>query len=334
MSITPYQAFHEKNLGILAFPFLFPEDRESLGQAAKAWRNAKLGFEVQGYKSLQDRIEGEKAIYMADGPGLHQEMLLDVLGAGGSKKAIALQEGRALMVPNMDADSMYAIVIRWKRMVHEEVAMSQLLTKVGLLSPVSRRVTLSLSEDSHEGRIPAYLSETFESLGKTKGWLIIDTKNWQSSTWKQGRHFLFNSEEERLTEKNWDSVVDSALTDVAKIAMYDIPAGGDSLNIAVLKKPSDSSVSQYEIRYFGFDFSSKYGQLTIPQIQKKPSKSPIPARAVHLLDSMLDDVFSWEFGHWRYSWGEESEKAKLRSLKDRLVERYSKDIIARMSSSS
>lgn len=322
MSVTCYQNFHQKNLGVLISPYLSKEDRESLGQADKAWRKTKVGLEAQDYLILKDKIKSKKAIYISEGKGLHQELLLGILGAGGSKKAIELQGGRALIVPNMDTANCSVLVTRWKRMVHEEIVMSKLLTKIGLLSPLSQRVRISLSIDSPERTIPAYLSETFEKLGKTKGWFIIDRKNFASSTWKQGENYLFKTEEERLNEKNWDSVVNSVLSDVVKICEHNIPAGGDSLNLAIVNKPSESAVCQYEIRYFGFDFSSKNEYLSMLQIQNKPP------HATWLFERILDLVFYYEFGE-RYDDGDES--GKLRGLKDQLVQKYSKNIISRLS---
>ena len=280
------------------------------------------------YKALKEAMEKNKStLYVTDQTGEHQETLLRILGEGGSKKAIQISEGRALILPNMDVDPIEGVAKRWNRMVLEEVRMSKILHELGLLSPLSKQVGVTFTESS-EHVIPAYISETFESLNR-KGWYIIDTKIIKNSTWKHGKNFLFQSKEERLNEKNWDLVFDSVLTDIAKICFYDIPVGGDSLNIAIVKKPSDSTVCQHEVRYFGFDFSSKSNPLIIPDIENRPSSSPKSKieDIKWLLDRIIDNIFFFEFGQG-YDFGPET--ANLIKLKDQLVQRYIKDVVERM----
>jgi hypothetical protein len=290
--------------------------------------NPSLPTDVSLYTILKKEMEQEgSTLYVADETGKHAETLLRVLGKGGSKKAFEVGRGRALILPNMDADSAAVVARRWERIVLEEVELSKIFNRLGLLSPLSKQVSITLTESS-EHVIPAYISETFESFS-LKGLFIIDTKNADSSTWKEGERFLFKSDEERLIEKNWDSVLDPVLTDIAKICLYDIPASKDSLNVAILKKSSDSAVCQYEVRYFGFDFSSKHGFLTIPDSEHRSSASPNMDKATGLLDGIIENVFSSEFGD-RYDDGDES--VNLKNLKDRLVQKYIKDIAARMNS--
>lgn len=319
----------QKTNGTQLLTFLSNNDRNNISQVNKLWREIVKTFDIQCYLLLNTKIcQKNSILYITDKTGPHQEMLLDVLGAGGSKKAIQLEGGKALIIPNMSANSISSIEAMWKKMVYEEVAMSQLLTSIGLLSPLSKRVSISLSPNASEGIIPAYTSETFESLGKTKDWFIIDIKNSKSSTWIKGKDFLFNSEEDRLNEENWDSVTDLMLTDVLKICAYNIPAGGDALNIAIVKKSDlsgKSMKSKYEVRYFGFDFSSKNPEvlLSIPQIKERPSLIDTSG-AKPLLFSLLDFIFFYEFGD-SYESGEE----KLTGLRDRLIVRYRKELVSR-----
>src|ERR1700722_9483345 len=200
MPITPYQAFHQHkdNLSTLIFPFLDTEERENLGLADQAWRKANVTFEEGFYHSLKHRVEWTHAVWMRTTTGeVHRERLTRVLGYGGRKKAIELSKGRALLVPNMDLrQSMVNISACWKRVVHEEVAMSKLLTKIGLLGPLSQRVSLSFTTCPNAVTIPAYLCDSFESLGKTKGCFIIDGKSWEASSWRLGEDFLFKTKED------------------------------------------------------------------------------------------------------------------------------------------
>jgi hypothetical protein len=278
----------------------------------------------QAFQILKDRIHKKEPIYLISEGVLQEEKLLKILGKGGCKKAIELERGRALIVPNMDVEVDF-FSRNWEGIVGEEVAMSQLLTKIGMLSPLSQKVRISLSA-SDEETIPAYLSETFESLGKTKGWFIIDTKNSKSSTWQQGKDFLFNSEEDRLNKENWDLISNSLLDDVAKMCIYDIPTLIDSINVAIVKKTSGLEISPYEIRYFGFDFSSKNCSLSIPTIQER-SKEPDMGKVEGVLSTILDQVFYCEFDK-RYGSG--TEHATLWGFKNSLVKKYSKEVVIRV----
>lgn len=345
-ALDPYRKFHENNLGILLFPFLSQEDRKNLSLTNKEWRNADLRYKARGHEAILAVMKRKRTF--SEDMSIHEEFLITVpvylkelgsvnqmlegsfrvLGFGGTKKAIELPGGRAMLWPNMDdsGDTKHVIAGIWRRIVREEVTMSQLLSKMGILSPCSRLATLSFSPSSSspESAMPVYLSETFENLGNTKGWFIIDKKNPESSTWKRGEHFLFESEKDRLNESNWDSVMDAALTEVAKICKYDIPLYGDAQNMAFVKRPSKFSVSQYEIRYFGFDFSSKFSCLSIPNLGEGPFETSGKEEIIHLhVDYLLDNAFFYEFGNRYYL-------EEIAQLKNRLVEKHSKEVSRRM----
>lgn len=340
MSINSYQIFHEKDLGILIFPYLSNQERINLGQADKAWHFAKQLFAVKRYEILHEKVKDlsqvdndfftdvVSRVYTQRDLGVtREETLLRVLGRGGSKKAVEIEGGRALILPNTDVDDFIGIMYRWKRMVDEEVAMSDLLIRLGLLSLSSKRVQISFSLEGKEGVIPAYLTESFASLAQTKGWFIIDTKNRQSSTWKFKTKFLFGSQEERLKEENWDSVVNMLLSDVAKIYFHNLPAFGDALNIAIVKNLPQKGVSPYEVRYFGFDFSSKWGAISQPKIREKPPEFIDPNTISRLLNGILDSVFFYEFGR---TYDYDQEGLPFRNLKDKLVEKYTPMIIEKI----
>lgn len=309
-SITPYHALYGEKLMAQLFPFLVEKDQNSLKEVG----------ELQSYLTWRYGTQMKKGLYIKDRDGLHQEKLLEVLGFGRSKKVFKLQKDRALAIPNMDENRLDAVVAHWKRIVHEEVAMSQLFNQMGFLSPLLERVNISVSENPHALTIPAYLSKTFENLKKTKGCFIIEPAR-DGGTWKMGKHFLFRSEEERFTEENWDSVMNLALTDIAKIAMHRLSIGWDTYNIAVVREPSPSAVSPYKVRPFFFDFSNRYTPSAIPQIQEKPSTLPF-------LNSILVWIVSYEFNGRDVSFTEEGRK--IISFCTQLREKYSKEIASRM----
>ncbi len=180
------------------------------------------------------------------------------LGKGGSKEALQIND-KVLMVPNMDVDSPHQIARRWARIVDEEVMMSTHLTSIGLLSLPLEKVDITLSKDS-DNLVPAYTTKSFESLARD-GCSIVDTKNEKSSTWK-GQ--LFANNVDPYIPENWDQLIKPLLTDIAKITYYGIPLGLDSRNFAVVKEYKEG-LEQLQLRYFGFDFSSKQRSLIMPE---------------------------------------------------------------------
>lgn len=274
--------------------------------------NTNKLVDESGYASLKNKIESHDSIELWFTTNPTKITLLQELGCGGCKKAIEIINQIALILPNMDANDPPMMMKHWNRIVDEEVKLSQILTEVGLLSPGYQKTYLSLSDDEKESFIPIYFSQTFQSLGQSKNWSIIDWKNPNSSTWKFGHHFLFSSDEKRLDPKNWDSVVSPLLTDVKKLCKHQIPTKSDSLNIAITTQESSSVESPYTARYFGFDFSNKCTPLSLKELSSKEKK----IKYSQTLTFLLDQILFWEFGH-RYT-----RDAKLKNFKDILIDRY------------
>lgn len=342
--ITAYQTFFERNLSDLIFPYL-SEDRENLGQVSKGWQLAKEKFESRCGKTFSLMIynrgmiefiekdiaweikkgrpvdedqeilakmqQEERSLFVRDGSGIQEQRMVKILGEGGSKVAIQMSSGKALIACNSPMSVM------WKRMVSEEVGMSRFLTSLGMLSPLSERVTISFSANSNE-EIPAYVSQTFENFRETHNCFIIDVKNKESCTWVSGRDFLFKSDEERFVEENWDSAVNSLMDDIAKLVLFKVPCDSDFMNIAIILKPSESTLCQYEIRFFGFDYSSKIESRPVPKL---PAQAPNMESVESLLNNILATIFYREFSN---------SPAYPGDLKERLVARYSKEIVIRL----
>lgn len=256
--------------------------------------NEKLEMTIKVYQALRNRvfrynIEGEVTIFDADGS--HREKLQLLLGDGGSKKAIKIANGRALLLPNLDVDSLDSVISRWRRMVQEETTMGQVLARIGLLGVRHQKVEVAVDEFPQE-KLPAYVCESFASL-IDKGWFIIDGKNSNSSTWQLGKSFLFDTLEKKITPENWYPIIDSLVSDVAKLMVYDLPMNYDCMNLAVVKKGTKKA--EYELRYYGFDFSSKYIYMTVPSLEKRDIFEKDPKRTFH---SLIELIFWYEFiGH-------------------------------------
>lgn len=289
-------------------------------------------------------LEEKLTLCIQDKTTTHHEMLLGVIGKGGWKQAILLEQGRALLLPNMTSNPPEKYAADWERTVNEEVSMSTYLNSLGLLCLNSKRVDIQFPNLNMKETIPAYLSDTFESMSQNQGLFIIDVKNWSNSTWIQGKHFLFENNEDRLVENNWAPFVDALLTDIAKICAFKIPIGGDSQTIAILQKENTGS---YEIRSFCFDFSSKDTPLSFLKTRNNVNIEPKfhsqellqswkalvqkenKDRAEELFSSFLDILFFCEF-HPQYDNYGSDERGILREFKQRLVDEYINEILIRI----
>lgn len=255
--------------------------------------DAKL---IQPYQTLQGCYFKNniyrKHVVINTGTGPKEEELIKILGSGGSKKAFLISGARALLLPNLDeCEPSIHNATYWERVVDEEVRMSELISRMGIFSLSYQRASLALSE-CHE--IPALVSETFESLWETRRYKIIDLANHDSSTWIKRVDSLFESNEQRLNEKNW-AFLDSLATDIAVLIIHGIPINGDSLNVAVIEKPSKASICQYELRIFCFDFSVKKIPIKIPALpQVRPFTPEDTERARTYFKDIMFEVLKIE----------------------------------------
>ena len=87
-------------------------------------------------------------------------------------------------------------------------------------------------------------------------------------------------------------------------------------NIAIVKKPSESTVCQYEIRYFGFDFSNTNYQ--IPETLNSLKPSPNLKNTHRILTLILNSVLQAEYGYDNFEIGLNSPKN--RQLCDELIQ--------------
>lgn len=248
-------------------------------------------------------------------PELKEETLSKYLNRGGSKKVYEISRGRAMILPNLDHDNLGASGI-WTRMAVEESKMAIILELNGLLS-LRYRLSFVTLENSKEGPFMcALVCDTFEQLA-TKGCYIIDKKNSEASTWKS---FLFKTDEERLDEKNWKPVLDRLYTDIARLSFNQMEAYDDSLNVAVVKRsePLEGSVSDYEVRFFGFDFSRKSYPRAIPSLKPERFETSCYKEIIeYYVKEILQILIFSEFPKSTYSvYGELWENLKKSSCSE------------------
>lgn len=307
--------------------FLPQQDRNSLALVDKTLRTAVKAFEIMCYKIFKEKTYSSEIKYIyysflsiMDTISIEKEKVRSFLGGGGSKSVYQIGEFEALVIPNMTLDSIEDIALRWKRMVLEEVKMSKFLLSIGLLAPTLMPTRVSYTNPNVS--IPTYRTYPFKLLKDIEGIYVIDLKNSYSSTWEKGENFLFNSTEERMDEKNWESVFDIFLTDVLKICTFNLPVSGDSVNMAIAVHESDEGKTEYKVRYFGFDFSSKRSELDIPQVEKNACyKLRLDyKKAETLISDFLVEIFNLEFSTEFAD--ENNNKSSIIQLRKKLKTRF------------
>lgn len=282
---------------------------------------------ISAYKSLDKKLEevkraGKKqlskpvSLYVLDeSDQLKKEFVVKSLGRGGCKKAVQLADGRALLIPNMDSNVAEGVNTYWPHVVSEEVQMSKYLQEIGLLGLKLEKVTIFPRKGSS---FPSYVTDSFASL-KEKNIYIIDQKNDESSTWDKK---LFANREDRENLEKWKPLIDPLVKDIAKLALYNLPLSGDSLNLAIVKNEDD-----YQIRYFGFDFTGKTSRISMPGGFRKLNID-------NMSKNLSDDLrFAFSAILWKVLFAEYSTGGFQLSLSDdgenlkkRLIETYSKNI--------
>lgn len=275
---------------------------------------------------LEERMHKRGSyLYIRDEKGLHLEKLQGVLGNGGCKKAIELEQGRVLMLPCGTGGS-FAM---WERVASEEVVVGKALSSIGLLSLQHKQVTVAVSRSASEGTITAYICDSFAHLATSKNVFIIDNKNPKSSTWKLGKNSLFHKAEDRLVEKKWDEVVETLLTDITKIFVYQIPYGGDSLNLAIEKNANcipDIS-TPFKARFLGFDFTSKRSKLG-SSVYQKATQMPDREEVAFVVQKLVNGLVNYEF-YKRYERDSE-EWQYLNNFVDRIEQKYTDEVLSRI----
>jgi hypothetical protein len=62
---------------------------------------------------------------------------------------------------------------------------------------------------------------------------------------------------------NWLSILSNLMEDIIVLYKYKIPVSSDSTNYVLVKTNDLNLISSYEIRYFGFDFTTKISPIKI-----------------------------------------------------------------------
>jgi len=305
-----------------------PAERATMLYFGGASPNKHLVSDARMIKIVQERLDSQKdrTIYVADGAARKPALLGRCLGNGASKRAIQLGDGLALLVPKIDSED-DEVASWWRNIVDEEVDVTNHFASLKLLTLSSRKVDLYSCEDASEDPLPAYVSESFESLAKTKGCYVIDLKDSDKSAWVKGTNFLFSSPEERLKVANWDRVLEPLVNDIAIICLHDLPANGDSLNLAIVNKhhaqpgqDEKQPTPEYVVRYMGFDFSGR-DLFNLFKLDGPVDERIYEAKAFGYMYRILMVLLEYEF---------EKSTKESKALYNALLDKYPKLIAERV----
>jgi hypothetical protein len=251
-------------------------------------------------------------IYVQTNQEKIKQVVLGILGDGGSKRAYELEGGTALLMPQGRSLSSMATSKEWSEMVDEEIVGTRRVAELGLLACQLEKIKVYMTNDSSIG-VTAYRTETFSQLSARGIW-IIDQKKSSSTTWKRS---FFQEASDALDEKKWKTLLRPFLRDIAKLFVNGFDLYIDNVNMAVVEKSNQDNGVKYEIRYFGFDFSSKEFQLSF----KKKTFEEIDLRVPYVVSDALRCVMDLELGH---HWSEYSitlfQALKESSIKEVLSE--------------
>ncbi|MCB1111062.1 MAG: hypothetical protein H7A37_07265 [Chlamydiales bacterium] len=219
----------------------YVEIREVISTKDRFWNADHYSFMGDENKQPDDSQIFLYLRYGKDGKKI-KEPLLQMLGSGGSKTAIEVSDGKALlMTKNMEENYRH-----WPETVQTQCRMADNLKKIGLLGVAAEKVYVSSNEQS-ESYFPAYVTDSFDELAK-RGIYVVDRKNSYSTKWQEK---LFTNQADIWDAKNWGPVIDTLMEDISKLIYYGLPFWGDSFNLAVVEDQNG-----YKIRYFGFDYSA------------------------------------------------------------------------------
>jgi hypothetical protein len=222
------------------------------------------------------------------------------IGCGGTKSAY-LDANRDLVFVSPNPVDGQALISIWPRIVSEEIMMSERVQQIGV--PTLKLTPCFIKTKSDE-TLPSYFSIPFKSYTKEDIY-IIDSKNIKSTQWRSDLSLF--SQTDPFDLDAWMDALYPLICDLRTLLKNQLYFGSDTLNLAFVGSKSRWHSNQdpnlkvqmiefnrkqsppFEIRIFGFDFSSKRAVI---DLNKK--NAPLRNREIK---SMLDRVIElavWE----------------------------------------
>jgi len=262
------------------------------------WTHPSIEFtnKEKEYDSLRDFLNHNDSLYITDELGQRREEIECVLGSGMYKTAHKLSGNRILLLPNRCTRGVFSRP-KWEQMVKGEAEACKILKSANLLSPGSKLVGVSTSENSK--KIMGLVGFNFLSFLESKKCYIIDGKDSsrphfkKSSTWIRGEHFIFPADDARLIPSNWTFATDELIEDILCLARLNLNIDSDCASLAITKiETSSDSLNKYKIRYFGFDFSTDNNT---SKIHLNEDFHPKLSTLLFSIDLLMSQFFYYEF---------------------------------------
>ena len=178
-------------------------------------------------------------------------------------------------------------------------------------------------------KLSVIVSDSFDDYAE-RGWFVFDVKNSGSNTWgnqtysdvSNGFH-VFSNEQDPFDFKAWEPVLKPLIEDMIKLYRHGVRIGIDNKNyVAILN--SSRQIPAWTLRYFGFDFSGKYGGQPIPN-KKIESLSPLDLRKVcaAIKTNIQGIVGVFASTVFDVTWDNKKHKQREESFIGQLEERFS-----------
>lgn len=234
----------------------------------------------------------------------------EYIGGGGTKRALAVDNQRVILMPNAKLSELSQIDKQWERIIDDEIYMSNLLLSLDIPALTFERCQVKLPN----GLIFAtYMAPSFASY-KSQNSYIIDRKERKSSQWDSCGNLLTPSTDSQDIEA-WIRVLQPVIKDINTLVEAGIRLLGDKLNLVFVQRESpwhSKRNSEYEVRIFGFDFAHKINPLN--RKRQKFDKSV----ATKMLRTVVEAAY-WEIVNPRCSSLTGDQKKFWQSLVDILT---------------
>jgi len=175
-----------------------------------------------------------------------------IIGTGGTKTIYQVSDSICIALPNLTDGP--ALRHAWPRIVSEEIQISKTFDRLGLLHPDINpcQVTIpGIKEHEPASTLDTFYMPTFSSLVDNNIY-VLDGKIRTSSTLPKDITIMSEDQMDDIDE--WLKIFMPLFDDIKIMCKDGIYATGDRKNLAVIRNDDQS----YSIRFFGFDFTSKY----------------------------------------------------------------------------
>lgn len=209
-----------------------------------------------------------------------------IIGQGGSKKAVLLNNGKVAMLP---ATHFTGLASWWPETVTEESKMADFLDKIDIPALNREKAYINIPSTDNPGtsyKLPVLLYDSFEQYA-SKGWYVFDNKNYKSTIYSNNECGHWNTE-----LNTWAAPIKTLVADLWKLSVNGVNIEVDSRNLVLVEKED----SDFELHFFGFDFGGKYGSTTVPSTAINLPTATTEQICEAISDNLKQQVKNFVFG--------------------------------------